>query len=551
MASGKSTKRAVEHERFSAGSANAQPAIDPCARTESNVVSRVRPARQSSWILRLLPEGIRARLFLLIALALVPVLVLQGWVYYGRYAARRNEAMQTEREVAQGVATTFTSYLNDVRRQLNTAGQAIITFDPYTDAKAEYLLGTVMRQHPTLRNVSWVSPEGLVLASGLPPLVGHDLSGRDYFQQILAGQSWALGDLMPMGNITESPIFIIASAIHDGRGVFRGMVQAAIEPTRLGEQTFAEERPADGTYTIFDGRGQLVYRNPETPLTWEQRTRWRQADPLLRQAMDGRVGEGSITSVIGRGRCIAARVPIAGIGWVAGASRPARVAMGPVRLALIREVGIGLLVTFFAFAAAYLIARTIADPLRRLEVEARAMGEGPIGPPADPTARRRYCACAARVARMATDLIQRAESLRESEQRLQRTQEIAHLGSWELDLARNELTWSDEVYRIFGLEPQEFGATYEAFLERVHPDDRRAVDDAYSGSVREGRDTYEIEHRIVRKDTGEVRIVHEKCEHFRDAAGRIVRSVGMVHDITESKRGRKRRCARARGGTGG
>jgi PAS domain S-box-containing protein len=127
------------------------------------------------------------------------------------------------------------------------------------------------------------------------------------------------------------------------------------------------------------------------------------------------------------------------------------------------------------------------------------------------------------------------EALRQSEERLSRAQEIAHLGSWELDLINNRLTWSDEVYRIFGLRPQEFGATYEAFLERVYPDDRAAVDAAYSGSLREGRDTYEIEHRMVRKLTGEIRTVHERCEHIRDASGRIIRSVGMVHDITERK----------------
>jgi PAS domain S-box-containing protein len=127
------------------------------------------------------------------------------------------------------------------------------------------------------------------------------------------------------------------------------------------------------------------------------------------------------------------------------------------------------------------------------------------------------------------------EALREKERRLNRSQEIAHLGSWELDLVNNRLAWSDEVYRIFGLQPHEFGGTYEAFLDAVHPDDRAAVDAAYSGSVHEGRDTYEVEHRVVRKSTGEIRIVLERCEHIRDASGRIIRSIGMVHDITERK----------------
>lgn len=128
------------------------------------------------------------------------------------------------------------------------------------------------------------------------------------------------------------------------------------------------------------------------------------------------------------------------------------------------------------------------------------------------------------------------EELRESRDRLRRSQEIAHVGSWELDLMTNRLIWSDEVYRIFGLEPQEFEGSYEAFLDAVHPDDRSAVNAAYSGSLREGKDYYEIEHRVVRKRTGEIRNVHEKCDHIRDASGRIVRSIGMVQDITERKK---------------
>jgi PAS domain S-box-containing protein len=131
-------------------------------------------------------------------------------------------------------------------------------------------------------------------------------------------------------------------------------------------------------------------------------------------------------------------------------------------------------------------------------------------------------------------------SLQESSERLKHAQAIANLGSWELDIVQDRLTWSDEVYRIFGLHPQEFGATYEAFLEAVHPDDRAAVDAAYSDSVRERTPSYEITHRVVRRASGEVRWVHERCEHITDATGNFIRSIGMVQDITERTQAEER-----------
>ena len=162
---------------------------------------------------------------------------------------------------------------------------------------------------------------------------------------------------------------------------------------------------------------------------------------------------------------------------------------------------------------------------------------------------KRHVTLARRFSVLATEALQKIESnieisgLKQAEKMLQernalinRSQAIAHIGSWELDLETNQLSWSDETYRILGLRPQEFTATYEAFLEFIHPDDRAAVDAAYSNSRREGRRTYEIEHRIIRRDTGEIRVVHEKCKHIKDDSGRVVRSVGMVHDITERKR---------------
>lgn len=121
------------------------------------------------------------------------------------------------------------------------------------------------------------------------------------------------------------------------------------------------------------------------------------------------------------------------------------------------------------------------------------------------------------------------------EARLNKTQELAHLGSWELNHQTGQLIWSDEVYRIFGLVPQEFTPTYDAFLDYVHAEDRDLVNSAYLISVQEGKEDYEIEHRVVRKQNGDIRYVYEKCEHTKDASGKIIRSFGMVQDITERK----------------
>lgn len=126
-------------------------------------------------------------------------------------------------------------------------------------------------------------------------------------------------------------------------------------------------------------------------------------------------------------------------------------------------------------------------------------------------------------------------ALQRSEEELKRAQSMAHLGSWRYDLIRKETTWSDEVYRILGLKPQSCKACLDTFLRHVHPEDLERVKASYSESLRNNRDGYEIEHRVITADSQEVRIVYEKCEHVRDGEGRYIYSLGMLQDITESK----------------
>jgi PAS domain S-box-containing protein len=123
-------------------------------------------------------------------------------------------------------------------------------------------------------------------------------------------------------------------------------------------------------------------------------------------------------------------------------------------------------------------------------------------------------------------------ALRHSQETYARAEAIAHIGSWDWDIVSGELRWSDEIYRIFGQTPQAFGATYQAFLDTIHPADRQRVINAVNASVADARVPYSIEHRIVRPD-GEVRVVHEQGKVYRDEAGRPVRMIGTVQDITE------------------
>lgn len=125
------------------------------------------------------------------------------------------------------------------------------------------------------------------------------------------------------------------------------------------------------------------------------------------------------------------------------------------------------------------------------------------------------------------------ESLSISRDQLNEAQRIAKLGSWTLDLRDNHLVWSDEIFRIFEIDPARFGASYEAFLNAVHPDDRERVNRAYTESVA-NRAPYDITHRLLFPD-GRIKYVHERCETLYAADGSPVLSRGTVQDVTQNR----------------
>jgi|GEM_PF-2535531 len=122
------------------------------------------------------------------------------------------------------------------------------------------------------------------------------------------------------------------------------------------------------------------------------------------------------------------------------------------------------------------------------------------------------------------------EKLALTKNNLDRAQRVAHVGSWHLDLLHNTLVWTEETYRIFGLEPGT-PVNYDQFLQMVHPGDREYVDRKWQAAL--AGEPYEIEHRII--VNGQVRWIREKAEVETDKRGKPLRGIGTVQDITNYK----------------
>ncbi len=206
-----------------------------------------------------------------------------------------------------------------------------------------------------------------------------------------------------------------------------------------------------------------------------------------------------------------------------------------------------IIIALLAFVAFY-SGRLITKPLVQFSAAAQEIGAGNFDINLSVSSQDELCDVAQSLNKMSKNLAEtmatkdqfRAEidrrqlietSLRESESSLKNAQRIAKIGSWEIDIKTRKTTWSAEVFRLFDLTPQQFGATYAAFVEQVHPDDRESVAAAFSSALK-NHTPCEITHRILLRD-GSLKYVHEKGEIVCNDRGEPERLLGTVQDISE------------------
>ncbi len=129
------------------------------------------------------------------------------------------------------------------------------------------------------------------------------------------------------------------------------------------------------------------------------------------------------------------------------------------------------------------------------------------------------------------------KNLKEQEERYRLAQKAAEIGSWEYNINTGEVTWSEQIESIFGLNKGQFKGTYKDFMNHVHPDDRTLIQREVDRCIKKGKD-YDIEHRIIWPD-GSVHWLREMGDIFKDKNNKPYRMLGVVQDITDRKKSEK------------
>jgi signal transduction histidine kinase len=130
-----------------------------------------------------------------------------------------------------------------------------------------------------------------------------------------------------------------------------------------------------------------------------------------------------------------------------------------------------------------------------------------------------------------TNEVDNIHRLEDIETRYDEVQEIANVGHWNWDMLKNKITWSNQLFNIFGQVPGEFEATYEALMEIIHPEDRKAFNEDVERCIRKN-ELHDIVHRIV-INNGEVKYVHQKGRAYYDVKNKPYRMSGTTQDVTK------------------
>jgi PAS domain S-box-containing protein len=234
-----------------------------------------------------------------------------------------------------------------------------------------------------------------------------------------------------------------------------------------------------------------------------------------------------------------------GLNWVIVVVFPKADLMEPIEANKRLTILLCLAALLLATVIGVITARWIAQPIRRLSSASQAIADGDLNQVIVVEGINELKELAHSYNRMATQLRDTFAALEQANeelelrveqrtQQLEEAQKIAHVGSWELDAVTQKVTWSTEVFRIYGIDPQQPEPTYEQILQvHTHPDDKARVIEHVISAIQQG-EAYQLDLRIIQA-SGSPKHVSVKGQPTFGADGRIVSLFGTILDISDRK----------------
>jgi two-component sensor histidine kinase/PAS domain-containing protein len=372
---------------------------------------------------------------------------------------------------------------------------------------------------PQFRAIVFIDRDGSVLVDSAGGSGGY-IGDRGYFRRALSGKPTVTN--IAIARTNSAHMIVFATPVRDSNGEIIGVVSAPMRPETLDAVLATGLQQSGASSYILDAAGEVVTgTGPQSPgrVFFSPTGSYRNHEGIEVWA--------AVTTLAEEGWLLVSELPVALVSNT----------FQRYNKILLLVLVVTLLLTT---VPAMVISATIQRPVAQLDRLSQVVAAGryeeleplPVGLATPGELRRLQQA----LSTMVEMVVRRRAELEATNRLLTATQEMAQLGSWEYNTADGNLRLSEAALDIVGLPRSVTLLPLRAVIAAIPAPYSRLFGVGYLGSIRNGLDGFEMEHPIVRLDSEEVRFVHQRCVHSRDGDGRVIRTRGMIHDITERHR---------------
>ena len=485
--------------------------------------------------------SLRQQIALLMAVAMVPLLglsVLNADLNAKAALSRTSQNLL----LAVSLAAAHQQRNTDAVRQMLTTVAQVPEVRAGEATPCNRYLAALRQQLPGYSNLAVVGPDGFVRCHGLPSNAPVYMGDRPYIHEAMARRSFVTGEYT-MGFFTGKPVVAFALPVLEPQGQVAFVVYATLELTEMTRSLTSIGLPAGATLGIHDRQGALLAGSAGLPLGVGEKS----ASATLLQALKNWVpaaAEGPDSQGVQRLWAFAPSSAQAHAGFLVVLSMDRSLVLLPIRHQLGLELAALLLTALLgAWLAWRLGGRAIVRPTNDILNATRQFQRGRlqtrVALDADDE-KGEFSQIAAGLNRMAESMQAHQAALQAelansqaAQEKLQDAQRLARIGHWQMDLAIEKLTLSEETHAFFGFSPPGFDGAFSSFLSRIHRDDRAALEAACDAAIQTGAGL-DIEFRVMLPDGG-VRWIHQFSRVRAQGAAPPTQRSGVMQDITERK----------------